>query len=601
MVLPKIESARGGPPDSVLHCGNCGVLKYSYSENLETSFWFKTIIPFGGFPFFFVLPPPLHHHHHTRRRAPCRYPHGCRCRRRCCPTPSRANLRIRNSYAIYGVLAYALTFVAIIVRGRKHGSGYSHQTAGEQTYYLLRCLVADYGHHHSKIAALFWFSQTFWQLLEMYKTSKGSVSSTPSAPKRGFGTDITNSRLHNTSNSCTQSKGACAGTGMISATLKRSREVEEYRSAVNDLAKRQAQENSPSERFKSFFGASANATPAAAATPSRLRQLLSGSTSTPTAASTPQRASIISASAAVTPRSANWRPHSSPSPSSRPCPTSASSTSRPEATPIRTPARNDKNYVQSSSNTAATSDNRLAAMNLQLQTTTQANDTLQKQVEALRAERRTLKEQLAAKDVAMESLQKQLQDERVKTARLGVDNAKLQAELRKSGCGVIAAPSAYTQLSASKSATATAPQITQQNPYISQSFVAPSPRLPQTHENTTAAPPPPPPASLCSHNNTAPPPHAAFTIKPTSAGLKQSSASLLSQALTEISSKVKSLRHVPQVAQTDRRKSGDPSNWIEAALQQARLHQKARLTLFHSRASPFAKQHTDKPAAPRLD
>lgn len=366
---------------------------------------------------------------------------------------------------------------------------------------------------------------------------------------------------------------------MISATLKRSREVEEYRCAVNDLAKRQAQENSPSERFKSFFGASANATPAAAATPSRLRQLLSGSTSTPTAASTPQRASIISASATVTPRSANWRPNSSPSPSSRPCPTSASSSSRPEATPTRTPVRSDKNHIQSSSNTAVTSDNRLAAMNLQLQTTTQANDTLQKQVEALRAERRTLKEQLAAKDVAMEILQKQLQDERVKTARLGVDNAKLQAELRKSGCGVIAAPSAYTQLSASKSA---APQIAQQNTYSSQSFVAPSPRLPQTHQNTTAAPPPPippppppPPASLCFHNLTAPPPPAAFTVKPTSTGLKQSSASLLSQALTEISSKVNSLRHVPQVAQADRRKSGDPSNWIEAALQQARLHQNA--------------------------
>lgn len=182
----------------------------------------------------------------------------------------------------------------------------------------------------------------------------------------------------------------------------------------------------------------------------------------------------------------------------------------------------------------------------------------------MRAERRTLKEQLAAKDVAMESLQKQLQDERVKTARLGVGNAKLQAELRKSGCGVIAAPSAYTQLSASKSATATAPQIAQQNPYSSRSYVALSPRLPQTHENTTAAPhrpppppplPPPPPASFI----TTPPPPAAFTIKPTSTGLKQSSASLLSQALTEISSKLKSLRHVPLVAQADRRKSGDPS------------------------------------------
>jgi hypothetical protein len=412
----------------------------------------------------------------------------------------------------------------------------------------------------------------------MYKNSKGSVTSTPSASTRSFGADITNARPQGPQIS--QTKSSCAGSvGMISATLKRSRELEEQRSAVNELAKRQVRESSPSERFKSFFGASANATPATS-TPSRLRQLLS---STPTASSTPQRASIIPANTNLTPRAAFSKTDPSPSPSSlRPATTtttsssssSSSSHSRPLVTPTRTSINTNKENAYKSCSAIAASDDRLAAANQQLSTATQASATLQKQVEALRAERRALKEQLAAKEGAVESLQKQLQDERVKTARLGVDNAKLQAELRKLGGAIIAAPSPFVMTSASAtSLPAASPQLLHQSLHIT-----PSTRLSHLQPITTAIPPPPPPPppapsfSISSFKQDPPSAHSladAFTAKFASTAPKQSSTSLLSQALSEISSKVGSLRHVTPLAQADRRKSSDPSNWIEAALQQA--------------------------------
>ncbi len=171
----------------------------------------------------------------------------------------------------------------------------------------------------------------------------------------------------------------------------------------------------------------------------------------------------------------------------------------------------------------------------------------------------------------------------MKTARLGVDNAKLQAELRKMGGGIIAAPSPCVHACASKPAAAAASQIPQQTPHRAPPFVAPSPKLPQTHSTTAAAapppppPPPPPPAFVLSEHKPAPLPAPALAVKLVSAAPKQSSASLLSQALSEISSKVNSLRHVQPPAQAERRKSSDPSNWIEAALQQASRHKIAPL------------------------
>jgi hypothetical protein len=171
---------------------------------------------------------------------------------------------------------------------------------------------------------------------------------------------------------------------MISATLKRAREAEEFKSTINELAKRQAQETSPGERFKSFFGALANATPAAAATPSRLRQLLSGSSSTPTATSTPQRASTAQINLITTPRSGSLRPNPSPSPSSvRQPPSSFTSSSwTADATPTRAPINANKENARNacSATGSVTSDNRMAVVNQQLQAAAQASATLQKQV-----------------------------------------------------------------------------------------------------------------------------------------------------------------------------------------------------------------------------
>ena len=385
----------------------------------------------------------------------------------------------------------------------------------------------------------------------MYKNSKGSCAATPSAPSRGFGTDITNSRPQ------TQAKNACS-TGMVSATLKRARDIEDNRSAVNDLAKRHQQEGSPSERFKSFFGACAAATPAAAATPSRLRQLLSLG-STPTAGSTPQRASIVPSAAAVTPRS---NPIASPSPFIAPPPPS----SRPDATPMRTPASSTKENARGSYINSVTTDDRLSVLNQQLQATSQANATLQKQVEALRSERKTLKDQLAAKDQTIESVHKQLQDERVRSARLGVDNARLQQELRKLGGGVVAAPSPFAPTPAS----AAKAHVTLQSSHVTHTLVPPSSSLHPPANAAAPPPPPPPPPAAFSSYRPPPPPPPTLTSKPAAAPPPSKTSSLLSQALSQISSKVGSLKHVTANEQQQRRKSSDPSNWIEAALQQVK-------------------------------
>jgi hypothetical protein len=234
----------------------------------------------------------------------------------------------------------------------------------------------------------------------------------------------------------------------------------------------------------------------------------------------------------------------------------------------------------------------------QLQAATQASATLQKQVEALRIERKTLKDQLATKDSAIENLQKQLQEERVKTARLGVDNAKLQSELRKLGGGVVAAPSPYVNVSvpSSKPTAAAAPLISQQYSHGNQHIASkPSPQCDSITTAPPPPPPPPPPLPSIAVQQAAPPPAPPLPAKFASAAPKQSSASLLSQALSEISSKVNSLRHVPPSSQTERRKSSDPSNWIEAALQQA-SYGLSRIPQFKMHLKPLSQPTTFAPA-----